>query len=709
MADNYINVSVTSRQNQKVTVSTPPTNAEVTATTDTGKFWAQTAERWATADTIVDNKDYSSKHYAEQAKISATNAGAYESAVKNTYNTFIDISDDSVIAVQNAKDEAVESVTSIATTGVASLNSKISEGISDINAKTNSGVELINSTKTNAVNEVNTSKNEGVVAVKNEAQKQIKNIQSTGFYMEDDKLYFTNSKGEKEEFKSGGGGLEIGDIGFTQMAIDETKGKRRILNGQLIIQDQYVQFTNIIKNAVALNPDLACTESDWQTAVTMSTNGVCYKFVIDDEGGTIRLPKYPNYFIAGLAGNASVVGNGIAIGMTNGNVNFGLTQVSHNGIPIMTGNTGAYGQPVGPETSSQNIGWQYNIGITTDPTKSGIEAQLSNNQTEQIKGTYFIQVATGSETEDNIINEIELNNPFSLLDYKFSEYELNNLSWLRSNGQWNSKAVYPAVYDLLLKIYNGTETKAGVSVKLHTEAYTDYDFVLNTAEETFRLPIKVKLASGKAVVGNGMTLGLTNGTQNVGLQLPTGGQSHTITSPNSYGKNIGSNYSQTYGTGNLTYGVTTDATKSGLELSDSDLYLYFYVGETVQNANLINAGRIEEKIADLIPDNSSLISGYAMPSNRIVQLTTGVSNTAYTAPANGYFRFSSLASSSGQGWAYLSSSSGLTVQPSNSPYNGVNGFIPVKKGDVVTMEYVNMANTPYIAFIYAQGSESEAL
>ncbi len=76
-----------------------------------------------------------------------------------------------------------------------------------------------------------------------------------------------------------------------------------------------------------------------------------------------------------------------------------------------------------------------------------------------------------------------------MLDYKYSEYELNNLSWLRSNGQYNSKAIYPTVYDLLLKIYNGTETKAGVSVKLNTETFTDYDFVLNTADETFRLPL----------------------------------------------------------------------------------------------------------------------------------------------------------------------------------------------------------------------------
>ena len=45
-------------------------------------------------------------------------------------------------------------------------------------------------------------------------------------------------------------------------------------------------------------------------------------------------------------------------------------------------------------------------------------------------------------------------------------------------------------------------------------------------------------------------------------------------------------------------GVTLDSTKSGIETSDSDLYLYFYVGETVQNANLINAGRIGEQLAN---------------------------------------------------------------------------------------------------------------
>jgi hypothetical protein len=545
MADNYINVTVTSKQNKRVTVSTQEPGFEVTATTDTGKFWAQTAENWATSDTIVENKDYSSKYYANKAKVNAENARVYEASVKETYN--------SLIAESNGISNEIR------TTG-------------------NEVIDNINSTKTNIIQDIE--------FVADGEKKEIEDLIDSG----------------KEELKESIGDvkvlttLEIGDIGFTQMAIDESKGKRRILNGQVIIQDQYVQFTNIIKQSVALNPSLACTEAEWQTEVTMNTFGLCGKFVIDDEGGTIRLPKYPNYFIAGLANIAPVVGNGLPLGLTQD----GATTLyfARSGTSYTFGMADNGGSSLPSTVSNWTTGKIYDaVGVTTDPTKSGIEAQLDE---KQIAGQYFIQVATGAETEDNIVNEIELNNPFSLLDYKFSEYELNNLSWLRSEGQYNSKAIYPAVYDLLLKIYNGTETKAGVSVKLHTDtSATDYDFRINTAEETFMLPIKVKLASGKAVVGNGMTLGLTDGTNTTGLfgASANGALTNYI---NLYGTAVGTTASGYNLNPNKSLGITTDPTKSGLELSDSDLYLYFYVGETVQNANLIDAGRIQEKVAECI-------------------------------------------------------------------------------------------------------------
>ena len=388
----------------------------------------------------------------------------------------------------------------------------------------------------------------------------------------------------------GGGGLEIGDIGIAPLGIDETKGKRRYLNGQLIIQEQYVQFTNKVKSAVALYPSLACTEEEWQTTATMTVGGQVGKFVVDNEAGTIRLPKIimPIQGLTDLSKLAEIV----EAGLPNITGSFCAKHTTYNYVNA----DGAFTQKTSQSSGSSGQGSTANEGykFTLDASRSSsIYGNSTTVQQEQIQYPYFIQVATGAETEDNIINEIELNNPFSLLDYKYSEYELNNLSWLRSNGQYNSKAIYPAVYDLLLKIYNGTETKAGVSVKLSTETFTDYDFVLNTAEETFRLPIKVKLASGKAVVGNGMTLGVTNGSQNGGLNGASSGSPWDIFNPNCYGLQV-SDIGPSTGHMSGVVGVITDPTKSGIETSDSDLYLYFYVGETVQNANLINAGRIEE-------------------------------------------------------------------------------------------------------------------
>ena len=269
------------------------------------------------------------------------------------------------------------------------------------------------------------------------------------------------------------------------------------------------------------------------------------------------------------------------------------------------------------------------IEFVADGEKEEIQ-ELADKAKDDIESTGFYMrddklyfINSKGEEEEFKTNDNELNNPFSLLDYKYSEYELNNLSWLRSNGQYNSKDVYPSVYDLLLKIYNGTETKAGVSVKLTTETFTDYDFVLNTADETFRLPIKVKLASGKAVVGNGMVLGLTNEADDCVSVLSVGSTTDNKMYMGYFRK---SNYPEGFlATKNLNtdgsvfsgsnhFGVTTDPNYSGIETSDSDLYLYFYVGETVQNANLINAGRIEEKIAN--------INAYAVQKNNQSDIDT---------------------------------------------------------------------------------------
>lgn len=392
-----------------------------------------------------------------------------------------------------------------------------------------------------------------------------------------------------------GGGLEIGDIGFAPLGIDETQNKRRYLNGQVISQTQFATFADKVKKAVALYPNLATSETNWQAEVTNSKLGQCGKFVIDNTAGTIRLPKVVN--INGLT-DLSLMGSIKAESLPNITGEFrGRNAWNGNGPVIQTGALYSKGD-LGKVNGSQQSGYNtYSLNLDASRSSSTYQDGAPVQQ-EAVQYPYFIQVATGTEESVDVTREIELNNPFSLLDYKWSEYEITNASWLISNGAFHSGATYPAVYELLLKIHNGTETKDGVSVKLSTEEYTDTDFVINTADTTFRLPIKVKLASGNAVVGNGMTLGLTNGATNYGLASSDAAKFGGAI--NQYGRPVGITQSNNWQpTGGEGYGVTTDPTKSGLVLADNNMYLYFYVGETIQDANVIAASNALTEIANL--------------------------------------------------------------------------------------------------------------
>lgn len=435
----------------------------------------------------------------------------------------------------------------------------------------------------------------------------IKNMPINNIFVVDE----NNQLAYKPIDEVGGGGLEIGDIGIAPLGIDESKGKRRYLNGQIIIQERYAGFTKKVKDAINLYPSLACSEDEWQTTATMTVGGQVGKFVVDNDAGTIRLPKIimPIQGLTDLSKLGEIVEAGLpnitgALGSDTGS---GVTPTQEGALYTDNWtykNLGGYGNGEGDSRFT----------IKLDASRSSSTYGNSDTvQQEQIQYPYFIQVATGAETKDEIVNEHELVNPYVLLEPKFFETPIYNLSWLISNGSFTgSKAVHPHAYDALLIELNadievGTTqnnyTKRGLPVKLATDSYTDYDFVVNPTDETFRPPLKVNLASSKAVVGNGIALGLTDGTNYLGTASGCGNNAAGILDTiirgtvNSYGSIVGNNDTSQSVFVNKTVGVTTDPTKSGLELADSNLYLYFYVGEVAQNTNLVNAGRIEEKLA----------------------------------------------------------------------------------------------------------------
>lgn len=412
------------------------------------------------------------------------------------------------------------------------------------------------------------------------------------------------------------GSLEIGDIGIAPLGIDETEGRRRYLNGQIIIQEQYTVFTEKLKSAVALYPTLGCTEDEWQTAVTMSAVGQCGKFVIDDENGTIRLPKIIMP-IQGLTDLST------------------LAEIVEAGLPNITGIT-SYRSDLTSGAFGKYQGTAYGLSdSSSSPNCINFDASLSNPiygksttvQPEAIQYPYFIQVATGSSTIGNITNTIELNNPYSLLDVRWSDKLLNNISWLRSEGQPNARSDYNDVYELLLREYNSasdtTETINDISIVFRRGAETNikvttdktaYDsilastgtawyYVIDIENETFYLP-QTNGFFQFGGTGEFVEAGLPNIeaglTYRWGCVASAGTGAITMTGKQSVQASTGSGSSYSE--------LAFDASRSNPIYGKSDTvqpnavkgYLYFYVGETTQNANLINAGRMGEKIVDLL-------------------------------------------------------------------------------------------------------------
>ena len=451
----------------------------------------------------------------------------------------------------------------------------------------------------------------------------------------------------------GGYGFPLGYIGSSPIVINENLNLQRYLNGQKIAIYQFPDFDQALVATANVYPNILKTETEWQAIAASSVGGQCGYFVRDEEEGTIRLPKIIMP-IQGLT-DLSKLGDLVEAGLPNitGQIHDNEDGSEESGALYSSGSGGYSGH-------TQNPGREY---LNFDASRSNpIYGNSDTVQQEQIQYPYFIQVATGVETQVDVTREIQLNNPYTLFDCKYSETKLYNISWLLSSGQWNNKAVYPTAYEALLVENNseitagtstqlpsgGTYVKRGLSVKLSTaEDITDYDFVINTTDETFRLPIKTKLASSKFIKGNGMSFGLTTGDSNFGMFLNGSlSGSPLVSNTDIYNAPIGiDQFSGSAAKKGVSIGVTTNSSESGIELDSNNLYLYYYVGETIQNASLINAGRIEEKLVDKLDvdctnasaQTKEFIQGQIVPDfENQISIANTKGGFVYTTPLVGY-------------------------------------------------------------------------
>lgn len=590
-------------------------------------YYSELSKAWAIKmNGMVSKEDYSSKYYATQAK---ANAETTENNLNSVISEHEQITNEITEARENISGDLTGALTDIVNArdnGVAKVIETKTNSLSEIESAKSEAEQTIttglNNFNTNAQaksDSLQTQFDTSISNIKKQETTSINAIKKTGFYMQDDKLYYINADGETKEFISGGG-RELLEI-YIDPFCDESENKGRIANGQIIVQNQFKDVTKKLKKRVGwdsenkkatLNTSLVCTEEEWQAIKAASKLGQCGKFVIDDEAGTIRLPAIVNIngltdlSKCGLIKDESLPAHKHTRGTME--ISGALGTVHQFGYYE---NGAFYRSWTGTKSGSGGgngdwSNWEFRASRNwTGSTSVPDNATYQDNapvQQEAVQYPYVICVNTGVEEAERPINNYQVNNPNSLLEGKYTDHILNNLSWLRSQGQYNSGTIYNKAYELILKIYNGTETIEGISVKAKGDSsITDYDFVIDTTNTEFRLPIKSRLASGKAVVGNGVALGLSTGSANYGMYYFNDNNLYVLNaSAGSYGASVGSSVDLEHpGVGYTALGVTTDGSKSGIETDDTGIYLYYYVGDTLQNADLINIARMQEQITDI--------------------------------------------------------------------------------------------------------------
>lgn len=265
------------------------------------------------------------------------------------------------------------------------------------------------------------------------------------------------------------------------------------------------------------------------------------------------------------------------------------------------------------------------------------------------------------------LGKIEINIPYSLFDSKYSDIEVKNLSWLLSNGQWNSVKIYKEPYTKLYNIYKGTEKLEGISIKLSSETYNEYDFVLDLTEQTFRLPLANKKRFVMETFNDGQNWYriYNDGWCEQGLFVSTTGdgiktnnllktfkdtnytivltQNSTTTTMNNNAAGslwITAKTQNSFTIADDLWGSGSYVLSSGYLTTDeyTPQKLYYYIGDTVKNSDLIDVAEILNQLskkmdATEINQIKSLISTKVGMPNYSAGIGISI---PYTAPSNGF-------------------------------------------------------------------------
>lgn len=205
----------------------------------------------------------------------------------------------------------------------------------------------------------------------------------------------------KWEKISMGASRNIGEI--VQSTIPLVDAGLHLLDGALIDgSGSYSEFVDYIAGLVTQYPDLFETEANWQQSVT--TYGVCGKFVYNQANNTVRLPKITGFTEGDI--DPTVLGDLVEAGLPN------ITGY----VEKMLSNTASTGSASGAFTKTRTYSGENYSGSgngsenTLDfraSRSSSIYGNASTVQPQAIKVLYYIVLATSTKTDIQVdIDEI---------------------------------------------------------------------------------------------------------------------------------------------------------------------------------------------------------------------------------------------------------------------------------------------------------------
>lgn len=266
-----------------------------------------------------------------------------------------------------------------------------------------------------------------------------------------------------------GGARNIGDIFLTMRSDSEINGAVEC-DGETYNTTDF-SGTASIGTLLALNKIPYVSLATYNAEIT--AKGWCNKFGWDGVGyTTFKVPTLNAFIWQKL--QEQIVGTGMTLGLTNGNKNVGLATRSGQGDGnqhLPNGNAYGINVTTNAPADSDTLGA---FGVTSDPDKSGIEVDTTNNVAEQ---RVMVQLAVSAtdeavETCTGVLADVAGLKSHEVIEFQTPTAD-NNYTWYRKYADgWVEQG----------GIITGVGTSYSAQTMPVEMADTNYTLICNTTE-----------------------------------------------------------------------------------------------------------------------------------------------------------------------------------------------------------------------------------